>query len=116
MGILLYLWAVGAFAVVGRGTPGYWDSPRNFVVAGPYRWVRNPIYIAALVIVGGEAWLFLSLSILEYAAAMAICFQILVLAYEEPHLRRRFGSEYVSYQLVVRRWLPWRPRARAADS
>jgi protein-S-isoprenylcysteine O-methyltransferase Ste14 len=105
-GVLLYLWAVGAFAVVGRGTPGYWDSPRNFVAVGPYLWVRNPIYVAALLIVGGAAWLFISLPLLEYASAMALSFQVLILGYEEPHLRRRFGGEYVAYQGLVRRWLP----------
>jgi protein-S-isoprenylcysteine O-methyltransferase Ste14 len=115
-GVLLYLWAVGAFAVVGRGTPGYWDSPRNFVAVGPYLWVRNPIYVAALLIVGGEAWLFMSLPLLEYAAAMALSFQVLILGYEEPHLRRRFGGEYVAYQGLVRRWLPRLPRGRPAKS
>ena len=42
LGSLLYLWAVGAFAVIGRGTPGYWDSPRSFVAAGPYLWRGIP--------------------------------------------------------------------------
>ncbi len=59
-GICLYFACVRMFAVVGRGTPGLWDAPRRVVAAGPYRWVRNPIYIAALIIVAGEAWLFLS--------------------------------------------------------
>jgi hypothetical protein len=65
MGVALYFSCVWVFAIVGRGTPGPWDAPRRFVAVGPYRWVRNPIYIAALLIVFGEAWLFLSLPLLE---------------------------------------------------
>jgi protein-S-isoprenylcysteine O-methyltransferase Ste14 len=114
VGILLYLWAVDVFATMGGGTPGYWDSPRNFVAVGPYRWVRNPIYTAALLIVGGEAWLFMSLPLLRYAIGMAIVFEVFVVVYEEPHLRRRFGREYGAYRHSVRRWLPLPPRTPVA--
>jgi protein-S-isoprenylcysteine O-methyltransferase Ste14 len=72
LGAALYLWCVWVFAVGGRGTPGPWDAPRRVVATGPYRWVRNPIYLAALLVVLGEAWLFLSLPLLVYAASMAI--------------------------------------------
>ena len=51
------MWCVWVFAAVGSGIPGPWDAPRRFAAAGPYRWVRNPIYIAALLVVSGEAWL-----------------------------------------------------------
>ncbi len=47
-GILLYLACVWAFATAGRGTPGLWDAPLRMVAIGPYRWVRNPIYLAAV--------------------------------------------------------------------
>jgi protein-S-isoprenylcysteine O-methyltransferase Ste14 len=116
LGALIYLWAVGMFAAVGGGTPGYWDSPRNFVAVGPYRWVRNPIYIAALLIVGSEAWLFMSLPLLKYAIGMAVVFEVFVVGYEEPHLRRRFGSDYVAFKHSVRRWLPLPPRTPVASS
>lgn len=96
LGAALYLWCVWMFAVVGRGTPGPWDAPRRVVVTGPYRWVRNPIYLAALLVVLGEAWLFLSLPLLIYATAMAILFHLFVIGYEERTLRRRFGDAYTS--------------------
>jgi protein-S-isoprenylcysteine O-methyltransferase Ste14 len=98
------------FAVVGRGTPGPWDAPRRFVAVGPYRWVRNPIYVAALLVVLGEAWLFLSLPLLVYAGTMAISCHLFVIAYEERTLRRRFGEAYVEYLRTVPRWIPRPPR------
>jgi protein-S-isoprenylcysteine O-methyltransferase Ste14 len=113
-GTALYVWCVWTFAAVGRGTPGPWDAPRLVVAAGPYRWVCNPIYIAALLIVLGEAWLFWSLPLVEYAAAMAAFFHLVVIGYEEPALARRFGVTYLEYQRTVPRWIP-RRRATAAN-
>jgi protein-S-isoprenylcysteine O-methyltransferase Ste14 len=111
-GAALYVWCVWNFAAVGRGTPGLWDAPRRVVAVGPYRWVRNPIYIGALLVVLGEAWLFLSPPLLAYAGAMAICFHLFVVGYEEPTLRRRFGGEYRRYQRTVPRWIPRPPRRK----
>ena len=110
VGVALYLWCVWVFAVVGRGTPGPWDAPQRVVAVGPYRWVRNPIYLAALLVVLGEAWLFLSLQLLLYAGVMAICFHLFVIGYEERTLRQRFGDAYLDYQRSVPRWLPHLPR------
>src|SRR5436190_4827837 len=109
-GAALYFWCAGNFATVGGGTPGPWDAPRRVVATGPYRWVRNPIYLAALLVVAGEAWLFLSLPLLTYAGCMAILFHLFVIGYEEPTLRRRFGNAYLDYRRSVSRWLPRRPR------
>jgi protein-S-isoprenylcysteine O-methyltransferase Ste14 len=110
-GIALYLSCVWVFAVVGRGTPGLRDAPRRFVAAGPYRWVRNPIYVAALLIVSGEAWLFLSVDLLLYAGGLAVAFHLLVIGYEEPRLRARFGEQYEAYRRIVSHWVPHPPRA-----
>ena len=109
-GAALYLACLWIFASVGRGTPGPWDAPRSIVAVGPYRWVRNPIYIGALLAVVGEAWLFLSLPLLVYAGGMAICFHLFVMGYEEPTLRRRFGETYGEYLRTVPRWIPRPPR------
>jgi protein-S-isoprenylcysteine O-methyltransferase Ste14 len=110
LGAALYFWCLWAFAIVGRGTPGPWDPPRRFVAAGPYRWVRNPMYISALLVVVGEAWLFRSLPLLTYAGAAAIFFHLFVIGYEEPTLGRRFGKTYAEYRRTVPRWLTWPPR------
>ena len=112
-GAVLYVLCVWNFAAVGNGTPGLWDSPAQVVATGPHRWVRNPIYISALVVVLGEAWLYWSPRLLVYAAAMAVFFHLFVIAYEEPRLRRRFGASYEQYRQSVRRWVPRIPRGVA---
>jgi protein-S-isoprenylcysteine O-methyltransferase Ste14 len=58
----------------------------------------------------GEAWLFGSAALLLYAAALAIGFHLLLVAYEEPKLRATFGDAYQRYRRAVPRWVPRRPR------
>jgi protein-S-isoprenylcysteine O-methyltransferase Ste14 len=108
-GAALYFWCAWNFAAVGGGTPGPWDAPRRVVARGPYRWVRNPIYLAALLVVLGEAWLFASPRLLAYAAVMAACFHLFVTGYEERTLARRFGPAYLEYRRAVPRWIPRKP-------
>jgi protein-S-isoprenylcysteine O-methyltransferase Ste14 len=110
LGALLYGWCLWVFASAGRGTPGPWDPPRRLVISGPYRWVRNPIYLAAFLVVLGEAWLYLSLDLLEYAGILVLVIFVIVVAYEEPSLRSQFGEQYETYRRTVRRWFPSPPR------
>lgn len=110
VGAALYVWCVWNFAAIGDGTPGPWDAPARVVATGPYRWVRNPIYIGALGVVTGEAWLFMSWRLLIYAGARAVCFHLFVLGYEERTLTRRFGGAYLEYKRAVPRWIPRPPR------
>ncbi len=108
-GAALYLWCAALFVTNGRGTPGPWDAPRALVVVGPYRWVRNPIYLAALLVVFGQAWLYGSTGILGYGIAMAVCFHAFAIGYEEPMLARRFGPACRAYLAAVPRWIPRPP-------
>jgi protein-S-isoprenylcysteine O-methyltransferase Ste14 len=110
LGAALYTWCVWDFARHGRGTPAPIDAPRRLVVRGPYRVVRNPMYVAVVTVIAGQAALFRSSTILLYGAAVATGFALFVLLYEEPHLRRTFGAEYEDYLARVGRWLPRRPR------
>jgi hypothetical protein len=64
------------------------------------------MYISALLVVVGEAWLFRSLPLLTYAGAAAIFFHLFVIGYEEVALGRRFGETYAEYRRTVPRWLP----------
>lgn len=109
LGAALYVWCAWVFAAVGRGTPGPWDAPRHFVGVGPYRFVRNPIYIAAFLVIGGEACVYLSLRLLIYLLVLAVGVHLFVVFYEEPNLSRRFGHDYEDYRRSVLRWIPRRP-------
>jgi len=109
-GLALYAWCLWNFATVGRGTPGPWDPTEKVVATGPYRWVRNPMYIAVLAVVLGEGWLFMSLALVAYALVVAAIVHTFVVVYEEPTLTDQFGASYVAYREQVRRWIPRPPR------
>lgn len=112
LGAAGYLWCVWNFARHGRGTPAPIDAPKRLVVAGAHRWVRNPMYLSVLAVIAGWGLLFESRELLVYLASMAILFHLVVILYEEPVLRRQFGSEYQRYCVSVRRWWPRRPGGR----
>jgi len=99
----------GWFLVAGRGTPAPFDAPRAFVAGGPYRWVRNPMYLGALLVLIGFGLWHQSLSMVLLAIPAAAVAHLFVVWYEEPTLRRRFGLPYVAYLALVHRWLPKRP-------
>jgi len=105
-GALLALWCIGTFAFVGRGTPAPFDPPRQLVVRGPYRLLRNPMYLGALMVLSGAALFYQSWALLGYAAAFGVTTHLFVLGYEEPTLRRVFGAQYAEYCATVHRWLP----------
>lgn len=108
-GGLLALWSVFAFALIGRGTPAPFDPPRRLVIGGPYRWVRNPMYIGAGLVLLGAAMFYGSIGLVLYAVAFWSAAHLFVLFYEEPALRRTFGAEYEAYTQSRRRWMPrWR--------
>jgi protein-S-isoprenylcysteine O-methyltransferase Ste14 len=94
------------FARSGRGTLAPVDPPRELVVRGLYRYVRNPMYLSVTAIVLGEALLAQSRPLLLYWAACFLAANLFVLGYEEPALRRRFGASYEAYAQRVGRWLP----------
>lgn len=100
---------VGWFVVAGRGTPAPFDAPRSFVPGGPYRWVRNPMYVGALAVLAGFGLWNRSLAMAAFALAAFAAFHVFVIAYEEPTLKRRFGAPYVAYLARVNRWIPKRP-------
>ena len=102
----LALSCVVAFALVGKGTPAPFDPPRKLVVRGPYRYVRNPMYIGAALALCGAAIFYRSLPLLGYLGVFLIATHMFVLLYEEPTLGRLFGDDYRSYCANVRRWLP----------
>ena len=106
LGAALALWCILTFALVGRGTPAPFDPPRRLVMVGPYRFVRNPMYIGAGTALMGAAIIYRSMALIGFVALFLLVTHIFVVSYEEPTLRRIFGDEYESYRRRVRRWLP----------
>jgi len=105
-GALVALSCLWAFAWIGKGTPAPFDPPRKLVVRGPYRFLRNPMYVGAWLAVGGAALFFESIQLLAFVALFLLATHLFVLFYEEPTLRRSFGPEYESYCGRVHRWWP----------
>ena len=105
-GAIVALSCVAAFAWIGKGTPAPFDPPRRLVVRGPYRFVRNPMYIGAVLVLAGAALFFMSTPLLVYAGLLLLAAHLFVVFYEEPTLRRSFGRDYEAYCHRVRRWLP----------
>jgi protein-S-isoprenylcysteine O-methyltransferase Ste14 len=106
LGTALLLTCIWEFARSGRGTLSPVDPPRELVVSGLYRYVRNPMYLSVTLIVFGEVLLSGSRGLLLYWAIWFVCVNLFVMGYEEPTLRRRFGESYERYTRDVRRWLP----------
>lgn len=107
-GAALALSCIAIFVTVGRGTPAPFDAPRRFVAVGPYRYVRNPMYVGGFLVLAGWALYRQSPSVLLFAAAWLGLAHLFVLGYEEPTLRGKFGADYERYLETVPRWIPFR--------
>ena len=107
-GAVLALWCIVTFVVIGHGTPAPFDPPRRLVVVGPYRLVRNPMYIGAGLALAGAALFYESWALLGYCAAFALTTHLFAVGYEEPALRATFGAPYLRYCERVQRWWPKR--------
>jgi protein-S-isoprenylcysteine O-methyltransferase Ste14 len=114
-GAALGLSCVATFVAVGKGTPAPFDAPRRFVAVGPYRCVRNPMYLGAMGLLAGSGLVLRSPSIVLFTAVWWLIAHVFVLTYEEPALRSRFGATYDDYCSRVHRWIPRRPRPMRAD-
>jgi formylglycine-generating enzyme required for sulfatase activity/protein-S-isoprenylcysteine O-methyltransferase Ste14 len=97
----------------GRGTPAPYDPPRQLVITGLYRYVRNPQYVGVVLVVVGAALLSGAAVLFGYAAFLAVAYHLLVRYYEEPTLSRLFGEAYARYREAVPRWLPGWPGVAA---
>jgi protein-S-isoprenylcysteine O-methyltransferase Ste14 len=109
LGAAVALWCLLSFVTVGRGTPAPFDPPRRLVVQGPYRFVRNPMYIGAGLALGGASLYYASSHLLAYTALFFLIAHLFVVGYEEPTLHRTFGEAYQAYCQRVDRWWPRLP-------
>ena len=105
-GVLVLAESFLRFVFVGRGTPAPVAPPEGLVVSGFYRYTRNPMYLAVVSAIAGQALLFGSANLLAYAVLIWLLVSGFVLLYEEPVLRRKFGRSYDVYRGNVPRWWP----------
>jgi protein-S-isoprenylcysteine O-methyltransferase Ste14 len=105
-GLAVLVQAFVRFVVDGFGTPAPVAPTEELVISGLYRHVRNPMYIAVVAIIAGQALVFGQPVVLAYAAAMWVVFAAFVRAYEEPTLLETYGAQYDAYRRAVPAWLP----------
>lgn len=106
LGLLLVIKTNLIFAKIGKGTLAPWDPPKNFVISGIYRYVRNPMIIGVAIILSGEALLFGSLVTFIWVICFLVGNHVYFIKKEEPGLETRFGSKYLLYKKNVPRWIP----------
>ena len=108
-GGILVLTCAAVFIARGRGTPAIFDPPKEFVAVGPYKYVRNPMYIGGFMLQLGFGLYQHSVSILLLSLLLVLLLHLFVLFIEEPGLEERFGRSYLGYKASVNRWTPrWR--------
>jgi protein-S-isoprenylcysteine O-methyltransferase Ste14 len=106
IGSLIILRCFWDFTFKGRGTPIPIDPPRELVVTGPYRYVRNPIYVGVLSIFLGHFLWFGYWALLIYTVFAFVGVHFFIVFYEEPTLKKKFGAAYEEYLQQVPRWIP----------
>jgi protein-S-isoprenylcysteine O-methyltransferase Ste14 len=104
------VYSFARFVSEGRGTPAPVAPTERLVVGGLYRYVRNPMYVALLAVILGQAMVFGQPLLLTYAAGVFLLVYAFVRLYEEPKLARTYGEQYEQFRREIPRWLP-RPRA-----
>lgn len=104
-GAAIYFWCAWDFVSTGLGTPLPVDAPRVLVVKGLYRFSRNPMYVGVLSVIFGQAIYYGAATVAVYGVLVLLGFHVFVLLYEEPTLRRLFGSQYEEYSQRVPRWI-----------
>jgi protein-S-isoprenylcysteine O-methyltransferase Ste14 len=105
-GALVIAACFARFVRDGTGTPSPLAPPRDLVARGPYRHVRNPMYVATAAVITGEGLLIARPILLVAAVAYLLALGLLVRRFEEPLLARRFGGAWEEYRRHVPGWLP----------
>lgn len=108
-GGVILVWSFWDFLARGRGTPAPIDPPRELVISGFYRYVRNPMYVGVFFMLMGHFLWFGYWGLLAYAGFFCIPVHLFVVLYEEPNLKKRFGMDYEKYLQKVPRWFPRLP-------
>jgi protein-S-isoprenylcysteine O-methyltransferase Ste14 len=105
-GLLFLIYTNKSFLKIGKGTLAPWDSPKELVVDGAYRYVRNPMISGILMILLGETLIFALIELLLWFAVFFVVNHVYLIYGEEPGLIKRFGDNYREYMKNVPRWIP----------
>jgi protein-S-isoprenylcysteine O-methyltransferase Ste14 len=114
LGTVVLILSFVKFPAEGEGTPFPTNPPssKHVIAGGPYRYVRNPIYVAFTPVLVGMALVLARPVLLVYAVALIVALCAFVHWYEEPTMRKKFGASYEEYRARVPGWLPRIPVAR----
>ncbi len=115
-GAALVVASLVTFVARGEGTPAPFDAPQYVVTAGPYRYIRNPMYIGGLAVLVAFGFYWRSPAVVIFGLLWFGLAHIAVVFLEEPDLRRKFGESYRAYCRDVPRWVPRRHGADQAKS
>ncbi len=105
-GVIVFFYSWSLFRIFGEGSTHPIDPPSRIVIKGLYRYTRNPIYVAWVIVLFGVFIYFGHILLLIYAVINGVILHLYVILREEPVLRQRFGEEYTSYTESVPRWIP----------
>ncbi len=105
MGLALYAWCLAFHFRTYRAAVRIGFSPPHLVVAGPYNYSRNPMYVAGLFAWLGWAAYYGSPAVTIGLVLLWSVFTFRVIPYEERQLEALFGDEYLQYTNSVRRWI-----------
>jgi protein-S-isoprenylcysteine O-methyltransferase Ste14 len=106
IGLILLISTIRLFADVGKGTLAPWDPPVHLVVAGPYRYVRNPMHSGVFITLYGEGLVFGSVPLLIFVTVIFVFHWFYIPLMEERWLKEKFGEEYMAYNHHVPAWIP----------
>lgn len=113
VGLTLFASSLRRFATEGKGTLAPWDAPRELVISGPYRYVRNPMISGVVITLYAEAMLLQSEQQFVWACLFLGLNSIYIPLVEEQGLEVRFGDAYRRYRInvpaVIPRLRPWDP-------
>jgi protein-S-isoprenylcysteine O-methyltransferase Ste14 len=104
-GLIIMLYCIINFATRGKGTLSPIDPTKKLVITGLYKFSRNPMYIGVMIMLIGEAIFFRSADLWIYSAAIFAAFNLFIMFFEEPRLRKDFEKEYEQYCKKTRRWI-----------
>ena len=106
IGLFFAIWSMLTFKSKGNGTPAPWAPPENFVVTGPYKYVRNPMISGVIFLLYAEFCITMSVALFLWFLIFTFINLLYIHYVEEPQLKKKFGKTYEEYLEKVPGWIP----------